>query len=45
MGAVGYLGVIDSPYPYWAEVSGFVMTLPCFLAGAAWHARSRRHEV
>ena len=39
IGAVGYLGVVPSPLPYWAQAFGFLMTVPCFLIGMRWRAR------
>ena len=45
IGAVGYLGVFSSPLLLWAQVIGFLLTIPCVLAGAAWYSRSRGQEV
>jgi len=44
IGAVGYLGVVASPFPLWLQLGGFLITLPCALVGAAWHSRTRRQE-
>jgi len=45
IGAAGYLGVVSSPLLPWAQVMGFLLTIPCVLAGAAWYSRSRGQEV
>lgn len=34
VGAVAYLGVVGSPLPVWTQVAGFVLPIPCMIAGA-----------
>ena len=45
IGAVGYLGVLSSPLPLWVQITGFLLTIPSFLAGASWYSRSSVKEV
>lgn len=45
IGAVGYLGILGSPLLQSVQVTGFLLTIPCVLAGAAWYSRSRGKEV
>lgn len=45
IGAIGYLGVMSSPYPIWTQAVGFGLTLPCCLLGANWHSRFSAQPV
>jgi hypothetical protein len=42
-GAIGYLGVFPSPFPLWAQTTGFMLTVPCAVLGALYFARRKAH--
>ena len=44
-GAVLYLGVYPPPFPMWAQVLGFALTIPCFALGASRHDRNAQNAI
>lgn len=42
IGLVGYLGLIQSPFPRWMQALGFLITIPSMYAGARWSMSVQR---